>query len=460
MRASALFYFAAVVSFSLVACGVAEIPGTGESTSKKKGSSDPTSSTSAKVEACEPGSERSKPEKLDPSTLSACECKAGGKARCAPKSKMPVTLVNHLSDCDDGAGACVPDTQIANGGAPLTECKSAGKAGRCLSLCLPEVSSNLQYLTRGDADACSEDERCIPCVDPLTGDATGICDLDTTVGSTNECLPTGTAAAGSAIGAKQDEVVTCPFDATKSTPGDPNRFPSCGTPGSNNTGGRCLENSLVPADIATRLGSCAAEGGKPGLCIPEIYVTEKGKHLPTTCSSFAGIEGRCFSNVFKDVDQQKEILQQDACAADEKCLPCFNPANGQPTGACKTVECDAPKATAIALAACCNKNGQTRGKCVPKDDIPSAYQERLDNWECNKKTELCVPDDNIDINQKPVPCDADGDPGVCVSDCVDIGFFEGLLIDRGSCRADQQCIPCSHPITGKPTGAPGCTNTK
>ncbi|MFO0738976.1 MAG: hypothetical protein U0270_23980 [Labilithrix sp.] len=453
MRAFITVFVVAVVCFSLAACGVAEIPGSGATLTDKKG----TSKTTAKVEACQAGTERAQPEKLDPASLKSCECRAGGKARCAPKSKLPATLANHLDDCDQGTGACVPDKQIANGGAPLTECKSAGKAGRCLSLCLPEVASNVQYLTRGDGDACDEDERCIPCVDPLTGDATGICDLDTTVGSTNECLPTGTAKAGSAIDAKAGETVTCPFDPAKNTPGDVNRFPSCGPSGS---GGRCLENSLVPSDIATRLGSCEAEGGKPGLCVPEVYVKEKGKHLPTTCSSFAGIEGRCFSTVFKDVDQQKDILQQDACAADERCLPCFNPANGQPTGACKTVECDAPKKAAVALEACCKKAGDTRGKCVPKKDIPANYQPRLKNWECDRATELCVPDDNIDINAKAVPCDADGDAGVCVSDCVNIGFFEGLLIDRGSCRADQQCVPCVHPLSGKPTGAPGCANTK
>lgn len=440
----------------LIACGVAEIPGTG--TNPQADGKDKTKTSSANVEACAPGTERMKAEKIDPASLKACACAAGGKARCAPRKKLPVTLVNHLDDCEDATGApgaCVPDTVIASGGAPLKECKFSGRPGRCLSLCIPDVSAHPDYFTRGEGDACPEDERCIPCEDPLTGKASGICGLDTTVGSTNECLPTGTAAAGSAIDAKDGEVVTCPFDPSKATPGDVGRFPACGPDGQ---GGRCLENGLVPADIATRLSSCDAGAGKPGLCVPEVYVKEKGKHLPTKCSSFAGIEGRCFSTVFKDVDQMKDILHQEKCAADERCLPCFNPANGQPTGACKTVECDHPETAAVPLDSCCKKAGETRGKCVPKSDIPAAYQPRLKNWECDRQTELCVPSDNIDIEQKPVPCQADGEDGVCVSDCVNIGFFEGLLIDRGSCRADQQCVPCVHPLRGTPTGAPGCKN--
>lgn len=443
---------ASVVGISLAACGVAEIPGTGADASASSKKSRNTTGTPEAVE-CSAGTARAEAEKIDAASLTACACKAGGKARCAPKSKLPATLANHLDDCDDGAGACVPDTIIAKGADALTVCAFNSEPGRCVSMCVPDVAANLDKATRGDSTECPEDERCIPCVNPLTGDATGICGLDTTVGSTNECEPTGTAKAGAGVDAKPGEELTCPFDATKSTPGDPNRFAACGTDAAK---GRCLENGLVPADLAKRLASCDATGGKPGLCVPEVYVVEKGKHLPTTCSSFAGIEGRCFSTVFKDVAEQVDILQQDACAATERCLPCFNPANGQPTGVCNTVECDSPKKAAVPLDNCCKKSGSTRGKCVPKNDIPATYQERLKTWECDKNTELCVPSDIIDTDQKAVPCDADGDAGVCISDCIDIGFFEGLAIHQGSCRSDQNCIPCKHPLTGKPTGAPGC----
>ncbi|MBX3228229.1 MAG: hypothetical protein KIT84_26610 [Labilithrix sp.] len=434
-----------VLCLAFIACTVAEIPG---DASEGGAALDPKAGTvnsRAKDGVCEPGSEPVKAEKIDPEKLTPCECKNGGKARCAPKDRLPETLVNQLDDCDGGAGSCVPDTVIASGGAPLGECKSAGKSGRCLSLCVPRVAENLKYLTRGDGDSCPEDERCIPCVDPLTGEATGICNIDSIEEGSTVCRASGTAAAGSGIDIKPGEKVTCPFSGT---PGDPNRFPTCGT------GGRCLENALVPADIAKRLSSCPAAEGKPGLCIPEIYVVEKGKHLPGKCSSFAGIEGRCFSMVFKDVQEQSDVLAQDACKADERCLPCFNPATGKPTGACESVECDKASTEAIALKECCNRQGAMRGKCVPSTDVPSEYQKRLLRHQCDKG-DLCAPSDQIDTDGKAVRCASDAEPGVCVSDCINIGLFEGIFISRGSCRADQKCIPCKGPL-GRPTGAPGC----
>ena len=188
-------------------------------------------------------------------------------------------------------------------------------------------------------------------------------------------------------------------------------------------------------------------------------MTEKGKHLPTACTSFAGIEGRCFSTVFKDVNEQKDFLKQDVCQTDERCLPCFNPADGQPTGACTTVSCDASKTQPPTLKACCQSHGEMRGKCIPKTDVPSTIQDRVEVHECDKTSQLCVPTDNINTDLEPVACDAGGGAGVCVSDCVDIGFFEGLFISQGSCRDDQDVHPVQRTAGEALTGAPaGCAN--
>lgn len=446
-------FLAFAASLSLIACSVAEIPGDGSATNAAAATTAnaaSTATTDAQEVTCPAGETKVTPGPIDPNSLTACACAAGGKARCAPKSKLPSSLINHLDSCDDGtgagAGACVPDTVISSGGAPLTQCKASGGGGRCLSLCVPEVSQNQQYLTRGDSNECADDERCIPCLDPLSGEATGICDVETALHGDEQCIATGTAPAGSGVAATPGETLTCPFSGT---PGNPDLFPQC------DTGGRCLENSLVPSDLASRLDTCDAGSGKAGLCVPEVYVTEKGKHLPTKCSSFAGIEGRCFSTVFKDVAAQKDFLKQDDCQADERCLPCFNPADGAPTGVCTTVSCDKSTTQPPALKDCCNSHGQDRGKCIPKTDVPASVQDRLSKHECDN-TQLCVPSDNINTDLQPVACDAGGGAGVCVSDCVELGFFEGLFIDRGSCREDQNCIPCES--GGQPTGAPGCPN--
>jgi hypothetical protein len=416
------------------ACGVASIP----SATPPEDSLAPRS-PAALGGACTPNVELA-PE--DPAKLPKCECKDGGKARCVSTAKMPAILANQLAKCDGDEGACVPDTIIQNGKPPPT-CAAKGKPGRCLSMCVPVVAKYAaSYLTRGDGDACPSDERCVPCENPLDGTPTGVCDIGEGK-APSAALCGGDVGNGGGIGIQPGEAITCPFSGT---PADVNRFPACGA------GGRCMEAGLI-ADprVAARLAPCAG-----GLCVPEVYVREKGQHLPKSCSSFAGIEGRCFSTVFRDVSEQEDFLDRDACNADERCVPCFNPATGAPTGACDTVSCDKAKNPPKPLADCCKVRNVGRGKCVPRTDVPLAFQERLSDRECTGN-DLCVPNENLDPNVKPVVCASSNGKGVCVSNCLEFGFLEEIFLDQGSCRSDQTCVPCRDPGTGQPTNAPGCT---
>jgi hypothetical protein len=207
------------------------------------------------------------------------------------------------------------------------------------------------------------------------------------------------------------------------------------------------------AELEKRLSPC----DEAGLCVPEEYLKAYGQHLPTACTSFAGIEGRCFSVVFADVGAQKELLMKDVCKESERCVPCFNPATGEPTGACSTVSCDAPQTkTAPKLKDCCRDGGRMQGKCIPRKDVPQQFHSRLEEHECSS-SELCVPSENLDPNATPATCaPSSGGKGVCVSDCIDFGLIEGLLLRQGSCPDTHTCVPCVHPRTGQPTGAPGC----
>lgn len=414
------------------ACSVADIPG-GRGTDRDE--TEASSKQGARPAACQ-GPERVEPQ--DPAKLPKCECKSGGAARCVTLGKLPTALSNQLEKCDSDKGACVPDTLIASGGKAPPTCTAKGKEGRCLSMCVPLVAKYASsVLTRGDDDACPADERCVPCENPLDGTATGVCEI----GQPRPATCDAKAKDGAGIAVNPGEAITCPF---KGTPADPTRFPECGR------GGRCLDSSLI-ADpkIAARLARCDR-----GLCVPEIYVKEKGQHLPKSCSSFAGIEGRCFSMVFRDVGEQKELLQQDACAVDERCVPCFNPATGEPTGACDTVSCDKARGAARPLRDCCRQGGSFRGKCVPRKDVPASFLPRLSGDGCGG-TDVCAPSENLDPNSAPVLCAADGGKGVCVSNCIEFDFLEELFLDRGSCRSDQTCVPCRLP-SGQPSNAPGC----
>jgi hypothetical protein len=434
--ASGAIFMALSLTMSLplfAACTVADIPGQAAPSSSEPAAEQVVSADAVCAAA------QTKLEPQDPGALAKCECKSGGAARCVPTTKMPATLSDQLEKCDSDRGACVPDTIIASGGKPPPTCSSKGKEGRCLSMCVPLVAKYAAtILTRGDGDACPTDERCVPCENPLDGTPTGICDIGKPAPAS--CVAgAGTGTPGSGIGATPGEPITCPFTGT---PADVNRFPACGQ------GGRCLDANLVSDPrIAARLARC-----DKGLCVPEVYVKEKGQHLPTACTSFAGIEGRCFSTVFKDVSNELDFLQQDACTAAERCVPCFNPATGAPTGACDTVSCDRARATPRPLRDCCGSHG----KCVPLKDVPVSFQSRLSAQGCTAGAELCAPSDNLDPNTKPVICAADGGKGVCVSNCVEFGFLADLILDRGSCRSDQTCVPCKDPTNGAPTNAPGC----
>jgi hypothetical protein len=418
---------------SLVACSIAEIPGTGAAPQVQTDVPSGCEAAGAKL------------EKLDLATLNACTCSAGGKAHCVAKTQMPASLSKQLADCDGTSGACVPDSILASGG-ELAPCKTSGVDGRCVSLCVPKVATYAEALTRGDGETCAADERCVPCTTP-DGSSSGVCEI----GRPPPSGCAGSPDAGGAAAPGEPGAVSCPFTGTEL---DVSQMPVCAP------GGRCVSQAFLEAamvdpktrsEIFARLASCAT-----GLCVPEEYLRKYGQHKPKACSSFAGIEGRCLSTVFKDVGAQKDLLQRDTCTENERCVPCFNPANGAPTGACSTVSCDAATKAPPTLAECCRKGGQMRGKCVPKKDVPTQLQERLSEHECDGATELCVPTENLDVSAVPQTCSASSDKGVCVSDCVELSFFEGLFVAQGTCPDAKRCVPCINPTTMQPTGVPGC----
>ncbi|MDF2692214.1 MAG: Tryptophan synthase alpha chain [Labilithrix sp.] len=406
------------------------------------GKGTPSSTKSDAVECS--GSAALTPE--DPAKFPKCACETGGQARCVPKEKVPGNVASQLDSCTEGsAGVCVPDPLVKSGGAAPPTCQSAFGEGRCMSLCVPEVAKNGKLLNRGEGDICAEDERCVPCKNPLKGgESTGVCEIGKPPAAECQSTPSKSSPGGGAP-------VACPYSGPPLV--DVTTFPSCGD------GARCVPSTLVPPASASLLKTCAT-----GLCAPEKSIAAGGQYLPKTCKSVANAEGRCLNVNIPEVDKQKASLPQDVCDPNERCTPCFSPLDGKETGACKSVSCDAPKQPATKFKDCCIDDGVARGKCVPKAMVPASQQNKLDDEDenCQEGAELCAPNENLDPSFKAPPCTADNFfqgqySGVCISDCVKLSFIENLGTSRGNCQNGFTCAPCER--NGQPTGAPGCPGT-
>lgn len=377
----------------------------------------------------------------DPSTLPAC-CQGTGAAHCVPAGMLPASFSAQLTTCASG-GSCVPDSLIASGGAKPPSCMSlGGAAGVCLSLCVPMVT---QYMDLLPQDVCAADERCAPCINPLTNMPSGACEIG------NQCAAAGGSADGGASPAPPAPPA-CPHVGPPVI--DPSTLPSCYDGG----GAHCVSATLVPPQMASELATCAT-----GLCAPDVFISSGGQFIPPTCASLDGAEGRCLHVAIPEVAAQKDLLPQSSCQSYERCVPCYSPLDGSDTGACRQ-SCDpGPTKPAVTFAACCSENGVTNGKCVPDSAISQSLQQNLASDTCQKNTELCVPTENLQPDFKPKACSAfnllaGNYTGVCLSDCLSFGI-QGLAISRGDCDSDHKCAPCTNPLTGKPTGAPGCPTT-
>jgi len=248
-------------------------------------------------------------------------------------------------------------------------------------------------------------------------------------------------------GSAEAAAPSCPYTGP---PVDVSSFAVC------RTAGRCIPDTLVPdgnKEQFAALATCDAKGS-PGHCAPEKIVANAGMYLPPSCHGLGG-EGRCISLVIPQIDEQKDHLPQDTCGTDERCAPCFDPLTGKETGACRSVSCDAPKEQAKPFPQCCS----TKGRCVPTSSMTEDQSSQLEQKEC-AATEVCAPAENMDPKFVPTKCQASAFigsyDGVCISNCVHKGFLTSLGTAQGNCDADHFCAPCNNPLTGEPTGAPGC----
>jgi hypothetical protein len=230
-------------------------------------------------------------EALDPCPEAICE--SGG--RCVPNNLLGgAGGTDFLAPCND-TSTCVPEEFVAaEGEAVPFPCTSvAGAEGRCLSKCLPSVSSQESVLPQ---DTCGPDHLCVPCFEPLSGSPTGACTL------------------------------SCDMPQE-----DPLTFEACC-----DDLGSCVPSGLVPSAFRDNLPDC---GDDDGLCVPNKFIEDSG-YTPATCDAAVGEdslgEGACLALCLAlEGDPDAADLAQDVCDAGEVCVPCEDPESGLSTGACE-----------------------------------------------------------------------------------------------------------------------------
>jgi hypothetical protein len=278
---------------------------------------------------------------------------------------------------------------------------------------------------------------------------------------------TGTDEAGTAKGGDGDGggAPGCDVPAKLEAVSDPSKLPACCA----EQGGKA--HCLAKAKSTQRIRDTMAPCPDDAYCVPD-NVLKSGGGKPKTCQSQYG-EGACRSICVPAVAEKKNLLKQGECDPDEVCVPCINPLDKKPSGACPTAEDDKKAEDA---AKNCAKPGTpgtpttdggaqpekktccaTKGTCIATSSVPPERQDNLNSNDC-EQDQKCVPIEMIDPNFKPQKCNASflagGGPGVCLSKCLQFDFLTSLGLWQQECDEDHVCAPCQQ--NGKPSGAPGC----
>jgi hypothetical protein len=167
----------------------------------------------------------------------------------------------------------------------------------------------------------------------------------------------------------------------------------------------CPFGSCVPASEvqgqAAGLPNCTNSTDK---CMPRFLIETLGRVRFKSCRSVGSVEGRCISACLPLVSGQLLPVPQDDCLSTERCIPCFNPINGNDNGICH-YECDpGPRQEPVIFPGCCG----TDGFCVSADLLGPQDKARLRQESCGANS-LCAPKDPSATN---FPCQVRGsEPG-------------------------------------------------
>ena len=253
------------------------------------------------------------------------------------------------------------------------------------------------------------------------------------------------------------------------TPSDPSTLTACCDDGE----AYCRPVGSVPPELVDRLASCG--GGE--VCVPAEYLG--GGYDPAPCASLGGAEGACVSLCVAEVQKLAGLLPQATCADGERCAPCIDPTNGEPSGACDPILCEEPDPPAsppsggggggggggVGPPSCDNPPAEPMldpnifpaccpgAHCVPNALIPGDMQGMLSTCDADN---LCVPDTFIAYGGLKVPdkcTSVAGMEGRCTSTCIPQIAEQADLLPTDICGAGEVCAPCCDPFTGQASGA-------
>ncbi|HVV83964.1 MAG TPA: hypothetical protein VHE35_12905 [Kofleriaceae bacterium] len=246
-----------------------------------------------------------------------------------------------------------------------------------------------------------------------------------------------------------------PFGA----PQDPSELPACCTGFVG--GAHCLPADDVPDVLRGRFATC--DDG--GTCVPDPFIATGGVYEPPSCTSIQGAAGVCLSGCIPEVQQAWDLLPQDGCYPDERCVPCTNPLDGTDTGACLLkYTCDGgfggddacphtgPDVLDPSTLTSCGPDAH----CLTAVLVPDALRDRLADCPAPDGDDKCVPDDFIRTGGNFIPdtCRSVGNvEGRCLSTVLPEIHAQANVLRQGTCDAGELCAPCYNPLDRTDTGA-------
>jgi len=279
--------------------------------------------------ACQPSKPLRKP--VDPELLQAFAACCDGSAHLIPDYLVPGQFRAMLmAGTDRPDTLCVPDVLASDPLHQPASCSSiGGREGRCISVCVKSVATQKDSLPQA---GCAANERCSPCYDPRSGEATGACSVG----------PCDQAKEGPRLfescGAKGDDALCVPAEAVPARDRCYFDAKGCGS-GCQDPGSLCLPKKTMEAGPSFQPKTCQAS--MSGFYAAFLSIFSEPSTALAKMAEYS--DARCLSKCIPSVRAQASLLSSSGCDPEELCVPCFDPtklSQGKvATGACDRPAC-------------------------------------------------------------------------------------------------------------------------